>query len=292
MHRFLLFVLTIGLLCPQALLAAEPIRVGTFDVDASPPVGSPLAYDPTKGVETPLSCRGIVLVGAGKPIVLCAVDWIGISNGGQTVFRESLAKAADTEPQRVAVHTLHQHDAPRCDFSADELLSEYGLGGVGFDPDFARDVVNRAAAAVKVALDEAKPVTHLGIGAGIVEKVASNRRILGPDGKVKHTRWTACRDPEIRAFPVGTIDPELKMISFWNGEEPIAVLTYYATHPQSYYRTGLANPDFPGLARNARQQGTGVPHIHSKVWGTISRFSPGTNPALWNAARTAIDDTG
>jgi len=61
---------------------------------------------------------------------------------------------------------------------------------------------------------------------------------------------------------VGTIDPELKLISFWNGDEPIAALTYYATHPQSYYRTGLANPDFPGLARNARQQETGVPHIH------------------------------
>ncbi len=262
MHRLLMFVLTTGLLLPQTLLAAEPLRVGTFDVDASPPVGSPLAYDPTKGVETPLSCRGVVLAGAGKPIVLCAIDWIGISNGGQTVFRESLALAAGTEPQRVAVHTLHQHDAPRCDFSADELLGKYGLGGVGFDPDFARDVVNRAAAAVKAALENAKPVTHLGIGSGIVEKVASNRRILGPDGKVKYTRWTATRDPKIRAFPAGTIDPELKMISFWNGDKPIAALTYYATHPQSYYRTGLANPDFPGRARNARQQETGVPHIH------------------------------
>jgi len=257
-----MFALLIGLLLSPTIFAAEPIRVGTFDVDASPPVGSPLAYDPTKGVDTPLSCRGVVVAGAGKPVVLCAVDWIGISNGGQTVFRESLAKAAGTEPQRVAVHTVHQHDAPRCDFAADELLSKYGLDGVGFDPVHARDVVNRAAAAVKTALENAVPITHLGIGSGIVEKVASNRRILGPDGKVKHTRWTATRDPKIRAFPVGTIDPELKMISFWNGDEPIAALTYYATHPQSYYRTGLANPDFPGLARNARQKETGVPHIH------------------------------
>src|SRR5207253_8006432 len=37
---------------------------------------------------------------------------------------------------------------------------------------------------------------------------------------------------------------------------------YYATHPQSYYRTGKANPDFPGIARNMRQEATGVPHIH------------------------------
>lgn len=243
-------------------LKAESFRVGVFDVDASPPVGSPLAYDPTKAVQTPLSCRGVVLLGTEEPIVLCAVDWIGISSGGQTVFKEALAKAAGTNPERIAVHTLHQHDAPRCDFSAEQLLKEHGLDGAGFDPRFARDVVHRAADAVKSAIEEAKPITHLGLGEGVIEKVASNRRILGDDGKVKHVRYTACRDPKIRAFPAGTIDPKLKLISFWNGEKPVAVLTYYATHPQSYYRTGLANPDFPGLARNARQEETGVPHIH------------------------------
>lgn len=243
-------------------LAQEPLRVGVFDADASPPVGSPLAYDPCDGVEDPLSCRGVVLLGAGEPIVLCAIDWIGISNGGQTVFREQLAAAAGTRPERVAVHALHQHDAPRCDFSAEALLSEHGLSGVGFDPAFARDVVRRTASAVREAASRAVPVTHLGLGVGIVEKVASNRRIQGPDGKVIHVRWTATKDPEVRAFPAGTIDPELKMISFWADEKPIAALSYYATHPQSYYRTGLANPDFPGLARNARQEATGVPHVH------------------------------
>ena len=52
------------------------------------------------------------------------------------------------------------------------------------------------------------------------------------------------------------------MISFWNGDKAIVALSYYACHPQSYYRTGLANPDFPGLARNARQEASGIPHIH------------------------------
>ncbi len=259
MARLAVLLLLTVLVTP---LRAETLRVGVFEVDASPPVGSPLAYDPTKAVETPLSCRGVVLVGAGKPIVLCAIDWIGISNGGQTVFREALAEAAGTEPNRVAVHTLHQHDAPRCDFSAEELLKEHGLTGAGFDPRFAREVVRRAAKAVQKATLDAEPVTHLGLGVGLVEKVASNRRILGPDGKVIHTRYTATKDPKIRAFPAGTIDPKLRLISFWNGDEPIVAMTFYATHPQSYYRTGLANPDFPGLARNARQKETGIPHIH------------------------------
>jgi hypothetical protein len=123
-------------------------------------------------------------------------------------------------------------------------------------------VIARAARAVAVAVSGAEPVTHIGLGQAKVEKVASNRRILGPDGKVKYVRYTSCPDPKIRAEPVGTIDPMLKMISFWNGDRPIVALTYYATHPQSYYRTGQANPDFPGIARDQRQKATRVPHVH------------------------------
>jgi hypothetical protein len=40
-------------------------------------------------------------------------------------------------------------------------------------------------------------------------------------------------------------------------------MTYYATHPQSYYRTGIPNPDFPGVARFLRQMAVPAAlHIH------------------------------
>lgn len=67
----------------------------------------------------------------------------------------------------------------------------------------------------------------------------------------------------MRAAPEGLIDPMVSVISFWNNEKPIAVLSYFATHPQSYYLTGIPNPDFPGIARFFRQ--LAVPqalHIH------------------------------
>jgi hypothetical protein len=262
MLRYMSMVVVLVALMPGEARAELPLKVGVFAVDASPPVGSPLAYDPTKGVSHPLSCRGVVLIGEGRPVVLCAVDWIGIANDSQVEFRKALAAAAGTDPRRVAVHTLHQHDAPACDFSADRLLVGEGINREFFDAPFARDVIARTAEAVRVATREARPVTHLGLGQAEVEEVASNRRILGPDGKVKVVRWTACKDPAVRAMPVGTIDPVLRMISFWDGTRPLAVLTYYATHPQSYYRTGLANPDFPGMARDQRQTATGVPHVH------------------------------
>ncbi|QEH38047.1 hypothetical protein OJF2_66430 [Aquisphaera giovannonii] len=245
-----------------AALASDGLRAAVFAVDASPPIGSPMAYNPTLEVQLPLSCRGVVLAGAGDPIVLCAVDWIGIGNDGQVEFRRALADATGTSPDRVRVHTLHQHDAPHCDFSADRLLAEQGINGEVFDSGFNRRVIARAAEAVRSAMKATRPVTHLGLGEAEVDKVASTRRILGPDGKVQHVRYTACKDPKVRDMPVGTIDPKLKMISLWDGDAPIVALTYYATHPQSYYLTGKANPDFPGMARDARQAATGVPHVH------------------------------
>lgn len=263
MMRILFTAFLLALPIRAGLFAAEPLKIATFAVDASPPVGSPLAYDPTKEVLIPLSCRGVVLIGDGKPVVLCAVDWIGIGNDGNRVFREALAKAAGTTADRVAVHTLHQHDAPDCDFSAAKMLKRYGVSGNRYENGrFARSVMERAAKAVAAAVKTAQPVTHIGLGEGKIEKVASNRRILGPDGKVKYVRYTATKSKLIRDQPVGTIDPMLKLISFYNGDRRLVVLTYYATHPQSYYRTGKANPDFPGIARNARQKTTGVPHVH------------------------------
>lgn len=233
---------------------ASGLRVATFDVDATPPIGSLLAYDPvTNKWELGLRARGIVLLGAGEPIVLCAVDWIGIANEAHDAFRQALADAAGTTPKRVSVHTLHQHDAPECDFSGEQILKEAGLSPRQLESTFQRQVLTDLATAVRLALPLAKPVSHVGLGQARVHQVASNRRILGPDGKVRTTRYTATTDAAVRAEPDGTIDPMVSLVSFWNGEQPVAVLSYYATHPQSYYRTGIANPDFPGLARFLRQ---------------------------------------
>lgn len=251
-------------LSPPTHSVPATLRLATFDIDATPPIGSMMAYDPvTNRWDLGLRARGIVLLGAKEPIVLCAVDWIGIANEGHDAFREALARAAGTTPRRIAVHSLHQHDAPDCDFSAESILKEAGLEPRQYDGRFQRQVISNLQTAVRESLSRAQPITHLGLGEARVEKVASNRRILGPDGKVRATRWTATTDPQIRAEPDGTIDPVVSLVSFWNGEKPIAVLSYFATHPQSYYRTGIPNPDFPGLARFFRQLAVPGPlHIH------------------------------
>ena len=224
------------------------LRVATFDVDATPPVGYPLAYDQCiRTWDLGLRAKGIVLLGSGEPVVLVAIDWIGIGNETHREFKRALAAAAGTTPERVAVHTLHQHDAPAGDITSDFVLA----------------VIHRIEMAIVTSLSQAQPVTHVGLGSAPVEKVASNRRIQGPDGKIRATRYTATADPALRAEPEGVIDPLVSVVSLWNGDKPLAVLSFYATHPQSYYRLGIANPDFPGVARFFRQ--LAVPdalHIH------------------------------
>lgn len=258
------FVLLLSIICFATAAKCEGLRLATFDVDATPPVGSHLTYDiETNKWDLGLRARGVVLLGAGQPIVLCAVDWIGIANGAHDAFCEGLAKAAGTIPERVAVHTLHQHDAPLADFSAERILRAEGLDPGVFDGTFQREVLTNLETAIRQALPNALPITHVGHGQAKVEKVASNRRIPGPDGKIKAVRYTSTKDPALRAEPEGVIDPIVSLVSFWNGDQPIAVLSYYATHPQSYYRTGIANPDFPGVARFFRQ--LAVPealHVH------------------------------
>jgi hypothetical protein len=240
------------------------LSIATFDVDATPPVGSYLTYNQMiASWDLGLRAKGIILTGAGQPIVVCSIDWIGIAGESQEVFRKAIADAAGTIPEKVAVHTVHQHDAPRSDFAAERLLKEAGVPTKDLDGSFAHELIKRLQTAVKNSLEKPRPVTHLGLGSAPVYQVASNRRILGPDGKVRATRYTTCQDPALRAEPEGVIDPILSLVSFWDGDQPVAVISFYATHPQSYYGTGIANPDFPGIARFTRQ--LAVPqalHIH------------------------------
>ncbi|MEZ6146755.1 MAG: hypothetical protein R3B91_15325, partial [Planctomycetaceae bacterium] len=243
--------------------AAKPIRVATFNEDATPPIGAPVAYKLARSITDPLSARGIVLLSDQQPIVLCAVDWIGIANEGHDLWREKLAAAAGTTHERVSVHTLHQHDGPRCDFSSEQLLADHGEPGQWYDLAFCREVIERTAATVRSAIPRAVPVTHIGHGQALIDGVASNRRLLGPDGKVKIVRYSASKDPDAIVTPDGTIDPWLKCVSLWNGDEPIVSMTYYATHPQSYYGEGDVTSEFVGLARAAREHGQPMQlHVH------------------------------
>lgn len=273
------------------------VKIATFQIDATPDIGTPAAYVPVRSITDSLSARGIVILSDQAPIVLCAVDWIGISNKGLDAWKEQLATAAGTSVDRVSIHSVHQHDGVRCDFSTEAIMEANGLGGTRFDNAFAYKTIAAAAAALKKAIQHPVSVTDIGFGKAKVEKVASNRRILGEDGKVKIVRFSKSTDPDAHAAPEGVIDPWLKSVSFWNRDSVVAVLTFYATHPQSYYGQGDVTPEFVGLARNNRQKILhGVPHIHfsgaagNVAAGKYNDGSPEMRPVLTKRMEAAMNE--
>ena len=244
---------------------SEDLRISTFTADVTPPIGSPLCFSNIKPVETveePLTARGVVLFSEEKPVVLCVADFVVIANASHDAWREALAAAAGTTPDRVAMHVIHNHDSPGYDLSAAIELEGQGLPDVMALKAAHDKAIADTADAIREAVKTKTPITHVGLGTGTVEKFASNRRIIGDDGKLAMARMSSSRNAEVKAKPEGTIDPELNLIAFWNDDTPIAVLTFYASHPQSYYGKGGVTPDTVGLARNRRTKETGALHIH------------------------------
>jgi hypothetical protein len=232
------------------------LHLATFQADVTPPLGHPLCggwIEPVRGVDDPLRALGVVLLGAGAPVVLCAVDWCGVRNDANLAWRQALAKAAHTTPERVAVHCVHPHNTPFADTEAERLLESVAGAPPSLDLKFFDRAVQQSADALKASLKHTSRFTHFGLGQARVEKVASTRRILGADGKVRFVRYSATKDPKVQAEPEGLIDPWLKTLSFWNEEQPLAALSYYAVHPMSYYGDGRVSADFCGLARQKRQ---------------------------------------
>lgn len=280
----------LALVAISAAGIAEPLRVCTFEVDVSPPLGSPLCCSagvkPAAKIIDSLSARGVILLGPPKPIVIAALDWEGIANEGWDEWRRVIAAAARTDSDHVSVHTLHQHDAPGYDPSAERILKQYGLSAKLYNPDFMRDALQRVAASVRSALRRPETVTHLGLGRAKVIDVASNRRVLGPDGRVQYVRFSANRIPEAREAPEGTIDPYVRIVSFWNRDRPLVAMSYYATHPQSYYGQGEVSADFVGMARRMRETELSIPHIHfngaggNVAAGKYNDGSPSMRPVL------------
>ena len=254
----------VTLACSAASPSA-PLRFATFSAEVTVPLGHGMMGGAwlSKSIADPLEAHGLVLLGSDRPVVFVAVDWCEIRNDAYARWQTVLAEAAQTRPDRVMVTTVHQHDAPVADLEAERLLRARKLAGTVCDPDFHEQAVQTVAKALREGLKSARRFTHLGTSQARVEKVASNRRYVTPDGQIHFDRTSSTRRPPAIAAEEGTIDPWLKTLSFWEDDTPLAAVSFYAVHPMSYYGAGEVSADFPGLARRRRRAETpGVPQIY------------------------------
>ncbi len=284
MTRSMIFgLLLTTVVCTLTGLAADaaPPRLATFQCDVTPPLGQKLYAKPLATIETPLLAKGIVLDDGGKRYVLCAVDWCGLCGSAHLLFRRKIAAAAGTDVARVALHTVHQHTAPYINLDASSLLDKPNDPPKTERLRLLAETSDRLAAAVKESLGRLEPFDSIGTGRAKVERVASIRRVPIEGGKVR-TRWSACKDPELRAMTEGNIDPILKTVTLARDDKPLVRLHYYATHPQSFYRDGRACYDVPGFARERLEKKENVFQIYFTGCGgdvTMGKYNDGTPKA-------------
>ena len=259
------YVLTFTLVEIPARSEEIPFRFATFGADVTVPLGHGMMGGSwlSKSIADPLEANGFVLLGGDAPVVFVSVDWCEIRNDAYERWQTVLAEAAGTKPDHVLVTTVHQHDAPVADLEAEKLLRTRKLAGTICDLDFHEHAVQSVAKALRESLNAARPLTHIGTGQAKVEKIASNRRYLTIEGDIRFDRTSSTRKPSAIAADEGVIDPWLKTLSFWDGDIPLAAVSFYAVHPMSYYGAGEVSADFPGLARRQRQAETpGVKQIY------------------------------
>jgi hypothetical protein len=268
--------------------------IAPFRFDVTPPLGHALLGGlimPVVGCDDSLEAIGYVLLGAGAPIVVCAVDWAGLLNEAHVAWRTALAHAAGTTPDRVAVQCVHQHNAPFVCPIARAAAGRYADLPMMFDPEFFDLCLARADGAVRAALPAAQRVTHVAHGEATVDRVASNRRMArDARGQVTALRESSCTNPELIAMPEGTIDPALQTIAF-HGQDgrKLVACHYYATHPMSYYRDGRVSSDFCGLARKRRQlEEPGCTHLY--FTGCAGNISAGKYNDGSPASRITLTD--
>lgn len=275
--------LVLAILLAAGSLPAAPLRVAAFRCDATPPLGEPMIWaTKLERVVTPLLAKGVVLEDGTNRYVLCAFDWCLIGNESHQSFREALARAVGTTTERVSVHSVHQHAAPYADEGAHRLLDAAPQPPAHLSADYLEQLRARLATAAAEAVKRLEVFDRIGAGQAKVERVASARRIHDANGKPLTRFSTAASNKAMAEAPEGDIDPMLKTITFARGDQPLARLHFYATHPQTFCCDGRASADFIGEAREVFEKAEAVPQIYFTGCAgdvTVGKYNDGSPEA-------------
>ncbi len=248
--------LVVGLCClivaEAGVAAAEPpLKLATFRVDVTPPIGDGPCVGcmpKVSSIEHTLKLRGIVLRADSRTFVIAAIDYCGLCNSSDEIIRDAMARAAGTTRERVALQSLHQHSAPILDAEAVRILHGEKSEQLALHLKFTDDIASRTAAAITASLAKMQTVTRIVGSKAKVDRVASNRRVPQPDGSLA-VRASFTREVAVREAPEGLIDPWLRTLTFFDGEQRLVQLHYYATHPQTFYGDARISWDSVGMAR-------------------------------------------
>jgi hypothetical protein len=224
------------------------LKIVTFQVDVTPPIGDPLAYVPNDKVDTPIYVSGVVLDDGPTRAVWVSSDYIYICGESYVQWTQTIAEQAGTVEENVFLHSVHQHDSIRWAPEYNPLEGEDGPMVV--NPEYCVKSLNDVSVAIAKAVSGPWQL----VGKVLTSEtrlggLAANRRLADANGQFAHTRFSGKNTPAIQAWPVGKIDPILRTICFENTDgRRVVALHFYATHPMAAYMRRMVSADVPGRA--------------------------------------------
>jgi len=227
---------------------ANGLKIVTFKVDVTPPIGAPLAYVPNDKVETPIYISGLVLDDGKTRAVWVSCDYLYICGESYDTWTETIAKSAEAPPENVFHNSVHQHDSI---FFAPDYNPQAGEDGPVFvEPEYCEKSLKDVSEAIAKAVSGPwQSVGKLLTAETRLGGLAANRRLVDENGQFAYTRYSGKNPPALQEWPVGKIDPILRTICFENtAGQKIVALHFYATHPMAAYQRRMVSTDVPGRA--------------------------------------------
>jgi hypothetical protein len=241
------------------------LLAGVARVDITPPIGIELfgyhRSSPMRDIHDPLWLTVLALVdahGPSQPVLLLAIDNIGLGQEVSQRIRASVAEAAQTLPERVALYYSHTHSGPDS-----ELLDWYGNVRPVDSLERLYDAMLRhwAVSATRLALQRLVPALA---GCSTATSIAGiNRRERSSDGHAF---------PGIN--PVGPVDQQVTVLRIDTKEHrPLASVVHYGIHGTVFKTDNLAcSADVAGAVRDIVESATEAPCLF--VQGAAGDVNP------------------
>lgn len=238
----LLIIIAVSSLLGQDVIA-EPLRVGTAQVDLEPMRAGAFAGYASRGetapqgIHDPLEVRALALEANTRALIIVC-DLLALDAKTITAAKNHLQRRLGISSDNILIASIHTHGGPAClETTPVKARTAY------------RELIQQKIIEAGTCAFAAMGPSHFGYASGHVD-LSYNRRMKSADGKVSN-KWS---NPE--RIPLGPVDHEVLVASFTrpNGT-PLAILFNYACHPVVMGpQHPLFTADYPGAARRCVEQ--------------------------------------
>lgn len=243
------------------------LHIGIARVDITPPVGIPMVgfagRGPSIAVHDPLTATVLALTDGEDQALLICTDLLQPQAETVASFRRAIAAATSIAPDRILLHSAHNHFGPDVDRAENAPIVDA----------YRANLEHLLAGAAYQAVHDQQPAC-MGTAWGASD-IGINRREKKPDGRIV-----------LGHNPDGPIDRQVGVVRFADADgRPLATLVNFACHPvcQSGQMRSLS-ADFPGRMRQVVETLTSAPCLF--LQGACGNINPILMEHAYEPART------